>query len=661
MVSSRRLFTLVVRDYPHSADGFTAGVDHQLDVLRRWWCAPDLGDRALTEQDLGPVHHRRDVEEAIHKTGLRELAEHDVAVVYITGHGVRGNSGRHYLALPATPHGEYLAHGYPTADLITAALASKARHLLVIANSCFSGQLETELSALRKDLPPGRGLGTIEVFATADFDQMPRVREFADLLAEVHRYLRSDQAGYTEQFLSMDEFALELHQAHHRLGLLEPRRLLKPLISPERSPCLPNPGYQPVRHIVGPALEQVATDADELDYWLDRATGRTSPTDPGWYFAGRTALTIRIADFLRTGRGLLLVTGAAGTGKSAIVARTVTLSDPGFRDDPRYRTALAAALADTLPPSGSITAAVLARNKNSDEIAEHLIRALGATPTAAPGSTTRTTELRTQLISLAEQGDRVTTIVVDGVDEATDPTRLIIDLVGPLLRRTGSNAPRLIIGVRSATPHSDDRDREDGGHELLDLLHRFPAPVTELRTDHDSASDITTYLANLLADRYPEPDRDILAARIAAVVAPSFLDARFAGQRLRTLPTPPGPHDLLASLNLHDGTLGLLRRDLHDTATPDYTAPALLAALRATAFALGAGVPWADIWTAIATAVHDSPVSDDTISHLLHSRLGGYLTRDTADDRTVYRPVHETLAETLRDHPERLVGDPDAR
>lgn len=515
-MGSRRLFTLAVRDYPHQADGFADGIDHQLDVLRRWWCAPQLGERALAEEELGPIYHRRDVEDAIHKAGQRELTEHDVAVLYITGHGVRSNSGRHYLALPRTPPGEYLAHGYPTADLITTVLASKARHLLVIANSCFSGQLETELSQLRKDLPPGRELGSIEVFATADFDQMPRVREFADLLAEVHRYLSGDQAGYTEPWLSMDEFALELHQAHQRLGLLEPRRLLKPLASPDRSPCLPNPGYQPVRHIVDPSLEQVATDADELDYWLDRATGRTSATDPGWYFAGRTTLTTRIADFLHHGRGLLVITGAAGTGKSAIVARTVALSDPGFRADPRYRDALAAAPLETLPPLGSIDAAVLARNKGTDEIAEHLIRALGETPTAAPGSTTRTTDLRTQLTSLAEQRGRTTTIVIDGLDEATEPTRLIIDLVGPLLHRTGPNAPRLIIGVRSATPHSARGDR---GHELLDLLHRFPAPITELRTDQDSVHDITTYLANLLADRYTHTDRDTLAAHIAHAIA----------------------------------------------------------------------------------------------------------------------------------------------
>ncbi|KPI06481.1 hypothetical protein OK006_6319 [Actinobacteria bacterium OK006] len=37
------------------------------------------------------------------------------------------------------------------------------------------------------------------------------------------------------------------------------------------------------------------------------------------------------------------------------------------------------------------------------------------------------------------------------------------------------------------------------------------------------------------------------------------------------------------------------------------------------------------------------------IENLLKSRLAGYLAHDDEDDRLVYRPAHEALAELLRD------------
>jgi hypothetical protein len=39
-----------------------------------------------------------------------------------------------------------------------------------------------------------------------------------------------------------------------------------------------------------------------------------SADDPGWYFAGRRDLTTTVAEFLRTGIGLFLVTGAGKVG-----------------------------------------------------------------------------------------------------------------------------------------------------------------------------------------------------------------------------------------------------------------------------------------------------------------------------------------------------------
>src|SRR5262245_29657244 len=175
----RRLFTLAVRGYPGAPAAFAAGIDAQLAEVRTWWCAPELGDRALRPHDLGEVTTLEDIEDAVRAAGLRGLTASDVAVVYVTGHGTHGSCGTHYLALPSGGQ-----RGYRTSDLVTAVLASEAEHALVIVDACFAGELLTELAAFRKDLPPGRRrLRSLAVFATGDFDERPQVDEFTRLMA----------------------------------------------------------------------------------------------------------------------------------------------------------------------------------------------------------------------------------------------------------------------------------------------------------------------------------------------------------------------------------------------------------------------------------------------------------------------------------------------
>lgn len=639
----RRLFTLAVRGYPGSPAAFATGVDAQLAEVRAWWSAPALGERALHPHDLGDVTSVEDVEDAVRAAGLRSLTAADVAVVYVTGHGTHGSGGRHYLALPAGG-----PRGYRTSDLVTAVLGSAAEHALVIVNACFAGELLTELAEFRKDLPPGRRrLRSLAVFATADFDERPRVEEFTQLMAEVREWLAT-RAEYAGEWLSFDDFAAELDRARHRLAALEPAEVLQvwragPAEGP--SPCLPNPGYRPPDTAVADARRQVATGAAELDYWLDRASGRVAAGDPGWYFTGRRALTAAVARFLAIGTGLLLVTGAAGTGKSAIVARAVTLSDPEFLANPRYAAAVAAAPVDTVPPPRSVAAAVLARNKSTVEVAEQLVLALGGAPVQTTDATTRVARLREQLADMLSA--RTGVVVLDGLDEAADPRALAVELVGPLV-----DSARLVVGVRSATPGP-----ATGPADLLDLLRTTATDITELRTDGpDTRDDIEAYLGALLADRYAADPAELsrLADAVATRVTPSFLDARFAARRLRdseellTATTP----ELLTALN--EGTVSLLSQDVADSATPDHPRQALLAVLRASAFSLGGGIPWADIWPAVATAIHGAPVPDGTVARVAGGRLSGYLSRDVEDGRVVHRPVHESLAEVLRVAPERL-------
>ncbi|MBA2696996.1 MAG: hypothetical protein H0U62_14430, partial [Actinobacteria bacterium] len=253
------------------------------------------------------------------------------------------------------------------------------------------------------------------------------------------------------------------------------------------------------------------------------------------------------------------------------------------------------------------------------------------------------------------------------LDEARQPSLLVADLLGPLARLAddrGRRLVRLVIGVRSTTPGFGT---DDSGQELLDLLRRSVTPrePTEIRTDGPGIQDeISAYVEALLAgvhSPYETDDaaRHKISALVTERVTPSFLDARLAGRRLREADSQVRVDDPSWLDSLGEGTLGLLRSDLQDAATATrYPAAELLAVLRAAAYAQGAGIPWAEIWPAVAAAVLDRPLpdADGAITEVLGGRLGGYLARDVADGRSVYRPAHERLAQILRSNPSRLLN-----
>ncbi|WP_399919956.1 hypothetical protein [Streptomyces kanamyceticus] len=271
------------------------------------------------------------------------------------------------------------------------------------------------------------------------------------------------------------------------------------------------------------------------------------------------------------------------------------------------------------------------------------------------------------------------TVVIDGIDEARNPRRIITDVLRPLaaLRADGSPLIRLLPGIRSSTaegPHPFSADPAGPtGSDLLALLQRSTDAGPTLRTDALTAQDdIAAYTASLLHAEPPTGsrllDRDDdrvsrVATAVAEEVAPSFLDARLAAQQLHARTVLPHPTDLGWRRQLRQGTHELLRQDLADVALHGDAAPEeLLAVLCATAFAQGAGLPWADVWPAAVNALH--PTCDDAAAAIRQvvrdSRLTGYLTTAHEDGRTVYRPIHERVSETLRTAPHTLLISTDA-
>ncbi|MGV9248658.1 ATP-binding protein [Streptomyces sp. NPDC003710] len=670
--SQRTLLTLAVLDYGDGDDEYTKGIKEQLEVVATWWST--AGPATSFRQVPAPqLEIRTDVEDFLLAQDVREMSGHAL-VLFVTGHGVPGNSRTHYLQLPGSAKSRKLATSVRTADIVTAALDSQVDNVLVIVNTCYAGQMHAELATLYADISPERRAACrLDVLVTCGHDKPVQVRRFPTLLRSAFQRLRTN-AGITTPHLSVVEFMAEFERGlntrqarkEHRL-----HRLIDGSGTLEPTPCIPNPGYRHVRETVAEGRGQTSSMSD--GYWLDRATGRTQEDDAGWYFQGREALNCKIVTFLdgSRARGVLMVSGSAGTGKSAVLARAVVLSKPVFRRQPICKTAIDQAPDGTVPPPESVTAEVLARHKSAGQVAADLLQALGGTPDA-PGSTRDPVIVWTQqIIENLRSRRSQTSIIVDGLDEADERYRIVNDVLAPLNEFCAPVLPHvpgqrrehsvpipglcLLIGVRSSRPVTACATTQvaKAEHGLLETLQEvFPTAEIERTDDESSKGDIERYLAALIRDgKHPESAEE--AARLVAPeVWPSFIDARIAGEQLKHDEDPAGTArrpEWQKMLRL--GTTGLLQRDLKlvdDDGLPPDVAHALL---RAAAFAGGSGVPWAFIWPRMAETLLGRKLGnwDEMIEKLLTGRLNGYLTHDHQDNRRVYRPAHEALTDALLD------------
>ncbi|MCX5395365.1 ATP-binding protein [Streptomyces sp. NBC_00094] len=679
----RQLVIVAVDDYFTGDEDFAARIRGQVETVTQWLAAPALDAERRFKTAQSKLGSAGDLRAFLVEQELTSPAWGEAVVVYITGHGVRGPSGRHYLTFGDTCDDRLLGTAFPTSELITQILDSEAEHILVLVDSCFAGSLDSELSRVLEDLSAARrGLKTLGVVATGDFHQSPRVGEFTELLGKVLAKASDESAGFTAPHLSFEEWdGLLRAVGDENPWLIEAIWVWPRSRRDVPSLCLPNPRYVAPEQVVQAPRQPLALSVPVLDqFWLSRASGRTGDSDPGWYFSGRQTLMKRLVNFVSDGEGVLVVTGAAGSGKSALLARLVTLSDPLFALESRFTDVVHGIPEELRPGLGSVDAAVVARGKSSLELIEDLLTAFGRTSQDAP-------PLQVLLEHLLEVGTalaRPVTLVVDGVDEAQQPLSGLSDVILPLARlrrKDGSLAVRLMLGMRSSAQDAGDGKLIDVvADQLLDALHgllraggvELGVPLSQVRTDGDeSVEDITAYVRALLQAQESSPYHglDGVAAQTSEVIAravfPSFLDARLAAAQLRSAAGVQDTGDREWRERLQQGTLALFRSDLRQVALDTSVGiGVLLSVLRATAFGQGAGLPWADVWPAVASALLGSDASaqpglDEVIRTVQNSRLVGYLASGEEDGRVTYRPAHQRLAEVLLEYPGDLAYGPD--
>jgi WD40 repeat protein len=365
-----------------------------------------------------------------------------------------------------------------------------------------------------------------------------------------------------------------------------------------------------------------------------------------WYFQERPVETGKIVGWLNSARGgLLVVTGGAGAGKSALLGHLVVQSQP------LVRAVLAKhKLADELapekrPPDDVFDAVLHLTGLTPLEVTRRLAAGLGL-PEPEPGA-----ELPTQvraLCSLISHGMQTRTILLDALDEAVTPMTVAHAVLRPLAALRNL---RVVVGTRWSTNEGPDQP-ESADHNLVEALDSADEIVVVGHNEHA----ITGYVCRRLDTAV---SRGMLVAderavrRAGAVIGRSgqeFLFARLAVHEILAHPA------LLGGPELEDltsgGHLGLFARAVSRLAAERAVNGPLLAAL---AFARGRGLPIQDgVWAAVATAVSDAgEITGAELGEIdeLLTAAAPYVTLDREHGHSVYRLAHRTFARHFTHEP----------
>jgi len=585
--------------------------------------------------------------------------EADAAIVFVTGHGAV-QDGVHWTILRRTEAQRIPVTALQTSHLVTWLKYSGIQHLLLVLDLCSAGAASVGLALSDRDIPP-----TWLVLPSAARDEEAVVGAFTEaittFLSQLHDPLGARYG--LGPYLDVPSFLAGVQDAL-------PGQRLVPLSGSQFSGphlCLPNPHYRGSANV---AVDQARSDLalphqDLLSHWGPRSRGVVNSDEPGWLFTGRAALMRRLIAATTDDSGTLVVAGSAGSGKSAALARLVTLSDPGFLQE--HAQQVGDIPSDLRPAPGAVDVAVLATGKTSHEVIAQIFDALRIASPDSPGAMAPLDSWMKSWVSWIGDREEPIVIVVDALDEASDPRDLLLAVLGRLDPGVGEDRRRvrLLVGVRSPARAGGSPDAHAAG-----VVSR--QPLAEQATQHLSAEsirvdeepwwdqrDLASYAAEVLrctegSPYQSEPDTVTgVADALADKVGVSFLVARIAATSLAQRSTVVDPRDQAWLATISEGVLGVFRHDLHTILPERADRLRAIHLLRVVAFAYGRGLPWFPIWPPLASAVaEDSTVTygDSDIATLLASRLSGYLLTDSENGTTVYRLFHDALRSTLREH-----------
>ncbi|VVJ19598.1 Uncharacterised protein [Amycolatopsis camponoti] len=633
----------------------------EVDAVREWLCSDALDSRKFRScyTELADNPTKGQIRDRLESPPEEETwRDADAAVVFITGHGVAANY-THYLILKNTNLSQLNRTAIRSADLIGWLAETRIQHLLLILDACYAGQVEKETIRLDKR-PPETWL----VLPSATKDQEAVTGALTGAIRDFLAELGSDSGEKygLSPYLTVDDF---LEGVQDKLG--DGQSLLPIYGSRRRRPhlCLPNPHYRPdsVVEVLAARHDLALPRQDLTTHWSPRARGVASDEEKRWLFTGRAALMQELINAATGAPGATVVAGGAGSGKSAALARLVTLSDERFLG--QYADEVASIPDDLRPPLGAVDVAVIATGKLHTQVLAQICAALHVpAPTSIQPEPTVRERLHAWHTWLKGQSRQVT-IVVDAVDEAAHPQTLVNDVLAQLEPDPAQPRIRMVLGIRSLAV--DDvsgaltiqRPEPVAMADAMQrVLHARRIAVDEAPWWHQH--DLADYVASILRHT-PKSPYSAVEAEMTTKVAEalghnagrSFLIARLAATTLAAQDTVIGADDASWRAALEQGVVGVFRQDLHQSLPVANDRHRAVVLLRAVAFAYGDGLPWRNIWPLVAHAVDDNDgyYGDSDIAWLLNNtRFGAYLIADREDDTTTYRLFHDMLRTTLREH-----------
>lgn len=530
-------------------------------------------------------------------------------------------------------HGEYSGFGYrlaladssaplkATNALTGTALAETVRDhlarrgddpdwLLIILDTCGSGEALADLwAALRRP----KNVGIIATTEAGAAYAGTFVTQLEEALAG---FTGNDTAGIKvrEVVRRFEDADLPVEFVFNATALLPHRRDIPPAAQATVA------DYAELATVLGSAPPEVR------NHFYAKAQG-AEISEPAWYFTGRVAERRRVAQWLRTAPGgLFVVTGLAGSGKSALLGMILATSDQ----------AVTAALEhaghdpipdDLRPGDLSYDAIVHLRGHTIAETIDLIATGLRLEP--APVTTD---DLVAQV--RGRQRPTPTTLLFDALDESRDPLA-----IATLLRQLAT-APqtRVLVGTRQSL-HEDPDNPEPPDADVLTVLGAEPDCVVKLEREPDAVRGYVTQRldrANL--------SLGLSTSEIANIVAASeqpFLFGRLAVHEIIAQPAWAASTGSLGDL-LASGHRGIFGRAVERFAGTDPKVEALVHAL---AYARGRGFPrTGGIWAIAGNAISPAPINDTDVRHTI-DLAAPYIMIDTEFGDSAYRLAHRTFVE----------------
>lgn len=554
-----------------------------------------------------------------------ERNQSDWVVLYFTGHGELVGGDRLYLLTRDSETGLLSSTAF-SVDLLASCLlgrdpsggSRKVKRCLIVLDTCHSGAGAISLShEFAKAFFEGQPDGMFYVLAAA----FPREEAYAGALASALIEALGDESlgGMQQRLIYFDQLIPAINKR-----LRKHRVIFSHIASPDHEPeFFPNPRYRdrvPPGTTLAEAIRMVEP-RERMSFWDPISRGVEFEWQPGSYFTGRARVLDELATWIRDSNDFRtrVITGRPGSGKSAILAKVVTLSDPEYRQtsmpsNEHWAKAF---------PVGSINIAMHAKGKNLQEIIDRLSRQLQVDA-----------DLELVLAALNSQKS-VYSIVLDALDEAREPLRIIDSLLKPLssIRRL-----KLLVGTRP------------------ELAERMDLEAVQIHVDEPKyfeRRDLTDYVVARLQGRgdHPrtpysgEPNLAILVAgAITEKAYPNFLIARLVAEdllgRQKALTLDEIKEiEFPTSVDRAFSTY-LLRFGQHEMRVRDLLAPL--------AWTEGVGLPWGDIWPLIASKLAEKDYKDLDVQWVLR-KAGSFIVETLEQGRSVYRLYHQALADYLRE------------